>query len=130
MPPLPKRTMGTLWWTKRGAYFVVMLRELSSFFIGFYLLMLICLLYKVSEGPEAYDSFVKFLGTPGMIGFHVVALAFALLHTITWFNLTPKAMVVWIGEEKLSPFAIVAPNYLAWVGVTGLILWAVGVITL
>ncbi len=34
------------------------------------------------------------LKSPLAILFHVVALAFALFHTCTWFNLTPKALVV------------------------------------
>ena len=63
--------------------------------------------------------------SPLAILFHVVGLAFALLHTITWFNLTPKAMAVWKGEERLPPAMMIVPNYIAWIVVSGVVTWVV-----
>ncbi|MBI4484185.1 MAG: fumarate reductase subunit C [Acidobacteria bacterium] len=125
MKPGLRRTMGSKWWLWRGAYFLIMLRELSSVFIAAYLVFLLVLLHKVREGPAAYDAYLDFLWSPTMIVFHIVALAFATMHTITWFNLTPKAVVVRRGEERLHPALIAGPNYIAWVTVTALILWIV-----
>ena len=46
--------------------------------------------------------------------FHVVALAFALYHTTSWFNVTPKAMPIQIGEAFLPGWVIVGAHYLGW----------------
>jgi fumarate reductase subunit C len=48
-----------------------------------------------------------------------------LFHAITWINLTPKVMVVWRGEQKVSPLLITGANYAAWLVVSGLVLWLV-----
>ena len=45
----------------------------------------------------------------------------ALYHSVTWFNLTPKAMVFWRGEERVSPTLIAASNYAAWIVVSILV---------
>ena len=60
---------------------------------------------------------------PLSILLHLLALGMAIYHSVTWFNLTPKAMVVWMGEEKLSPIIIAGSNYLVWIIVSFAILW-------
>lgn len=119
------RPMPTTWWLQRRPYFIFMLRELSSVFIAAYLILLLVMIHRVSQGPAAYDSFLESLRSPVAIFFHVVALAFALLHTITWFNLTPQAIAVHIGEERIRPGLIIAPNYVAWVIVSAVVAWIV-----
>ena len=119
------RTMGETWWLAQMAYFRVMLREVSSFFIAAYLIFFMILLYTVSKGEASYDAYMEFLGSTGMTLFHFTALGFALIHTISWFNLTPKAMVIWRGEEKLHPAMIAGPNYVIWAAVTAFLLWYV-----
>lgn len=123
-PPL-ERNLGSDWWLTRGAYFRVMLRELSSVFIGAYLVFFLILLYKVGEGPAAYVAYREFLWSPGMRIFHLFVLAFSLLHTISWFNLTPKAMVIRRGEDKLPDVMVAGPNYVIWATVTAFLLWIV-----
>lgn len=123
-PPL-KRTMGSTWWLARGAYFRIMLRELTAVFIGAYLVFFLFLLYRIPQGADPYYAYMDFLGSPGMIVFHIVALASALMHTITWFNLTPQALVIRLGEEKLPPAMIAGPNYVVWAAVTAFVLWVV-----
>lgn len=119
------RPRPALWWTKRWPYTVYILRELSSVFVGIYALLLLLLVYNFAQGRQAYTAYLDFLQSPGMFLFHLVALAFSLLHTITWFNLTPKAMAIWRGEERLPPMSLVAPNYVLWVVVSAIILWLV-----
>ncbi|MCH8273944.1 MAG: fumarate reductase subunit C [Armatimonadetes bacterium] len=123
-PPL-NRNMGSTWWLSRGAYFLIMLRELSAVFIAAYLVFFLICLYKVGQGPEAYGAYLRFLWSPGMILFHLVALAFALLHMVTWFNATPKAVRVWRGEERVPPALMIGPNYAVWAVITAFIIWVV-----
>jgi fumarate reductase subunit C len=117
--------MRATWWMQRWPYFIFMLRELSSVFIAAYLLLLLVMIHRVSQGPEAYISFLRSLRSPAAIFFHIVALAFALLHTITWFNLTPQAVAVRVGEERVRPILIIAPNYVAWVIASAIVAWFV-----
>ena len=55
-----------------------------------------------------------------------LAMAAALFHSITWFNLTPKAMPVFRGENRLAdPLVAFGMGYLPWIVVTVLIVWGV-----
>ena len=119
------RQMPASWWLKRSSYLLFMLRELSSVFVGGYVVIFLMMLRNLAQGPAQYEAFMAALRSPLAILFHVVALAFALLHTITWFNLTPKAMAVWRGEERLPAAMMIVPNYVGWVVVSGVIAWVV-----
>lgn len=122
--PYP-RSMGPDWWLQRGAYTLVMLRELTAVFIAAYVVVLLVLLARLGDGAEAYAGYVTFLGAPGMLVFHAVALAASLLHTITWFNLAPRALVVRIGEDKVPEAMIAGPHYAAWIAFSIGLLWVV-----
>jgi fumarate reductase subunit C len=98
-----------------------MIRELTSVFIAIFLVELLVLVHKVGQGPEAYADMVARLQSPGWIVFHVVALAFALYHTITWFKLTGVVQVVRVGDHKVPPSLVVAGTFVAW-GVVSLII--------
>jgi len=109
------------WWLKRWPYRFFMLREISSVFIAGYGVLLVVLAMQVYRGPSHLADYVNFLDSPVMFVVHAVVLVFALLHTITFFNLTPKAMVVRIGEKKLSAVMMVTPIYVAWLVVSALV---------
>jgi fumarate reductase subunit C len=119
------RPMPATWWLKRKPYLLFMLREFSSVFVAAYAVWLLFLLRRLQEGPAAYEAFLDGLRSPAAILFHIVALAFALLHTITWFNLTPKAMAVRRGEERVPDHLIILPNYIAWVVVSAALAWII-----
>ncbi len=119
------RPMPVTWWLQRSSYLLFMLRELSSVFVAGYVVLFLMMLRRLAQGPAEYEAFMAALRSPLAILFHVVALAFALLHTITWFNLTPKAMAVWRGEERLPAAMMIIPNYVGWVVVSGVIAWFV-----
>ncbi len=57
---------------------------------------------------------------------HILALAAALYHSITWFNLTPKIMPLYIGEDRVPDFwAAILMGYLPWTLITFIILWRI-----
>ena len=119
------RPMPATWWLQRKPYLIFMLRELSSVFVAAYLVLFLVMIRRLAQGPAAYESFLESLKAPLAIFFHIVALAFALLHTITWFNLTPQALPLRLGEKRVSPGLIIAPNYVAWMVVSAIIAWLV-----
>lgn len=119
------RPVSPTWFLQRGSYALFMLRELSSVFVALYVLELLCLVLQVQKGPAAVADFFAALKAPGWILFHLVALAFALLHSITWFNLTPKAVVVRLGEEKVPGVLIAGANYVGWIAISIFLWWLV-----
>jgi len=60
------------------------------------------------------------------VAFHVVALAFAAYHSITWFKLTPKALPLQLGEEFVPDGAISGAHFAAWGVVSLAILYLAG----
>lgn len=120
-----RRTMPATWWLTNRAYFLFMVRELTSVFIAIYLVLLLVLISKVAAGREAYEAYLTFLGTPAVLAFHVLALAAALYHSITWFNLAPKGLVVRVRERRVPDAIIAGSNYVAWIAVSALLWWVV-----
>jgi fumarate reductase subunit C len=120
-----RRPMPALWWLRQRAYFLFMLRELSSVVIAVYLVLLLLMVNRLAAGPQSYDAYLRWLATPGMVLFHVVALAAALFHTVTWFNLTPNVLVVRVGERRIPAAIVAGANYVAWIAVTIVLAWIV-----
>ena len=119
--PLPHRH-SHMWWFQRRSYFVFMMREWSALFVGIYAVLLLILTSKVLEGEAAYQSYVDdVLAAPVAIAFHAVALAFAVLHTITWFLAVPKGLPLRRGEDLIPPVLLVGGAYASWIGVSAII---------
>ena len=115
--------LSATWWLRRATYFRFMLRELSSVFIAIFLVIFLVQLYQLSRGPGAYVAFLETLRSPGWVIFHVVALAFALYHTVTWFNVAGVVQVVRLGERQVPPKLVVAANYGVWAVITVILAW-------
>jgi fumarate reductase subunit C len=121
----PKMRLG--WWLGRPNYIRFMIREVTSVFIAIFLVELLVLVHKAGQGPQAYAEMVAKLQSPGWIVFNVVALVFALYHTVTWFKLTGVVQVVRLGDRKVPPGLVVACTFVAW-GVVSLFIlyWLLG----
>ena len=102
-----------------------MLRELTSVFVAAFLVFYLIQLSHLAKGTEAYTAFLGRRASLGWMLFHGLAFVAALYHSITWFNLTPKVMVVRRGEEKVPPALIAGPHYAAWLAISVVILWIV-----
>ena len=116
------RKMPATWWLTKWSYFLFMLRELSSVFIAVFLVVYLCQIYQLSQGPEAYSAFAQKLASPGWVVFHLVALLFALYHSITWFQSSAVVLTLRIGERLISRPIVTALHVGAWVMVSVLVL--------
>jgi fumarate reductase subunit C len=58
------------------------------------------------------------LGSPLSVVLHLIALIFACYHSITFFNLTPRVLVVFRGDEKVPEQVIAGVHYAAWLVVS------------
>jgi fumarate reductase subunit C len=114
-----------LWWARRRSYSMFMLRELSSLFVAVFVVELLLLVRAVADSPAAYDDFLRALTNPAVVLLNVVALAFVLLHAVTFANLTPRAMVVRLRGRTVPSRAILASVYLGWLVVTAFLAWLV-----
>jgi fumarate reductase subunit C len=118
-----RRPMPVAWWLRRRPYTFFMLRELTSLLIAVYALVLLLLVRSLARGPDAYQAFLEVLRSPAAIAFHVVALAAAVYHSVTWFRLAPMAVALRVGGRRLPAPAVVAANYAAWVLVSLAVAW-------
>ena len=69
---------------------------------------------RLSQGPAAYEGFLDAIWSPFGLVFHLVAFVFALYHTTSWFNVTPKAMPLKVGDQRVPGAAIVGAHYAGW----------------
>lgn len=120
---IPKAT----WYFARPRDIHHMLQEVSSFFIGAYAILLVAGLGALAEGEAAYGMFLAGLGSPLSIGFHWLVLAVALFHSVSWFNVAPKAMRMQVGEMFIPERAIALGHYAAWVVISLFVLFIAGV---
>jgi len=65
------------------------------------------------------------LKTPLFLTVDTVALVFVLFHTISWFNLTPTAMVVRVRGKRVPDKIVAGSNYVVWVLVSGILAWII-----
>ena len=114
--------MPATWWLKKSSYLLFMLRELSSVFIALFLVVYLIQLYQLTRGPEAYVAFSQKLSSPGWLIFHVVALVFAIYHSITWFQSTAVVLPLRLGEREIPPGLVTTLNIGAWIALSLVIL--------
>jgi len=106
---------------RRYAFFG--LRELTAIPVGAWLLSLLYELWRVSDGPSGYTP----SASPLYIAFSIICFAAAVLHSITWLNLSGVILRIKMGEKDVPPRTVTLANYAQWVVVTvvvaALLIW-------
>ena len=115
--------VSTYWWLNRWVYLKFILREASSVFVAWTVILTLLQIRALALGPGAYAEFQNWLRSPVVLVLNAISLLFVLFHAVTWFNLAPKAMVVRMGGKRLPDLAISGPNFAAWVMVSAAIVW-------
>lgn len=118
--------VSTYWWLRQRGYLKFILREISSVFVAVFVVVTLFQLNALRRGPEAYHHFQQWLRTPLALSINIISFGFVVLHTITWFNVAPRAIPpIKVGGRKLPAFAIAAPNFVLWFLVSGALVWIV-----
>lgn len=117
-PRLYHPRVSRLWWLRRRSYVLFVLRELSSLFVGWFVVYLLLLVRALGQGEAAYQRFLDWAAAPWVIALNLVALAFLVLHAVTWFNLAPKAMVVKVRGQRVPAKMIALSQFGAWAAVS------------
>jgi fumarate reductase subunit C len=114
-PKWYRRRVSVWWWLESGSYTGFVLRELSAVAVAFFAVVLIALVRALARGPEAYARMMARLGSPAVLALSLLAFLFVVLHSITWFNLAPTAMVVRVRGKRVPDAVISGSNYAAWI---------------
>ncbi|HEY2946976.1 MAG TPA: hypothetical protein VGJ53_01040 [Micromonosporaceae bacterium] len=122
---LYRQRVPLFWWLSRRSYFAFVVRELTSLAVVWFVVYLLWLVWAVGSGPTAYQRFLDRSAEPWLVAINVVALAFAIYHTVTWFAVTPQAMVLRVRRRRLPGQAIAGALYLAWLAVSAVLVWFV-----
>jgi len=123
--PSYQRRMSVFWWVHKRSYFLFVMRELSSLFVAWFVVYLLMFIAAVAGGAEKYDAFLDRASSPLFLVVNAVALAFLVLHTITWFALTPQAIVLNLGGRRVPGVLIIAAQYAGLAAVSAFIYWLV-----
>jgi fumarate reductase subunit C len=124
--PYIRELSKTGWWLEQPRYIRYMAREMSALFIGIYGLILIVGLFRLSQGEIAYEAFLATVEGPAGLIFAVVAFIFAVYHTYTWFQVTPKAMPLMFGGKRVPGAIIIAAHWLGFIVVSAALWLLVG----
>jgi fumarate reductase subunit C len=106
--------MSTWWWLRKRSYLLFILRELSSVFVAWTVVFLLMLIWAVGRGEREYADFLDWASAPWVVGLNVITLAFLVYHAVTWFNLTPKAMVLKVRGRSVPAALIAASAFAGW----------------
>ena len=120
-----RRPVSTWWWLRKRTYFVFVMRELSSIFVAWYVLFLLLLARSLDRGDAAYARFLDWAASPVIVTINVVAFAFIVLHTVTWFSLTPQAMALRVRGRPVPGWLIIGVQYVGLAVVTAFVWWLV-----
>jgi fumarate reductase subunit C len=108
------RPISNWWWLQRRNYLIFMLREFSSLFVAYFLVVTLGQICALAHGPEAYAAFQAHMRHPIIILINIVALAFLVLHTITWSKLVPKVFYPRHHGHPLPEMTTAIPSYVLW----------------
>jgi fumarate reductase subunit C len=113
------------WWLSKGSYLLFVLRELSSVFVAWFVVFLLLFVRAVYQGEDQYRDFLAWAGNPVVVLVNVIAFLFLILHTVTWFSLTPQAVPARVRGRPVPAAAVVASQYVGWVAVSAFVFWLV-----
>ncbi len=125
LPRTYRVRVSTYWWLAHGRYFKFILREASSIFVAWIVVVTLIGIRALTRGPDDYAEFEQWLRTPLLLALNTISFFFVLFHAVTWFNLTPKAMAVRVRGKRLPGPAIAAPSYAAWIVISAAVAWIV-----
>ena len=100
------RPVTSEWIFRHPRYIRYMVREFSCLFIGAWTLLMVWGLKQLAQGPQAWAAFLE--------------------HSVTWFNLTPKALPVQRGEAFVPDGAISGAHFAVWAVLSLAVLFLAG----
>jgi fumarate reductase subunit C len=109
-----RRPVSVFWWLEKRSYVVFVLRELTSVFVALVSLLTLLQVRAILGGREAYEQLMVRLASPPVAGLLFLALVALVFHSVTWFNLAPRAMPVRLRGQRVPDVLIAGGNFAAW----------------
>jgi len=122
-PRLYRKKMPVFWWIRKWSHLKFILRELTSLAVALFGIELILLVRAISISQESYYSYIESMGNPLMLIGNLILLGGLIFHSISWFDLAPKAMVIKIGKNTIPGYIISGSNYLGWISISIGLIW-------
>jgi fumarate reductase subunit C len=126
--PFVRKLSKTSWFMTSSRYKSYMLHELSSIFVAIYTAILIVGLFRLGQGRAAWEGWLDGVTSGLGVIFHLIAFAFAIIHTTSWFKAVPQAMRIQQGEHIVPGKLIIGAHYGVWTFVSLLVLIIAGVV--
>ncbi len=120
-----RKPVSTWWWLRKRSYFLFVMRELSSLFVAWLVLYLLLFVRAVFQGEDEYLAFLDRAASGWLLVLNLVAFGFVVLHTVTWFGVTPQAMDLRLRGQKVPKSVILGAQYVALAVVSGFVFWLV-----
>lgn len=100
-----------IWWTKRRAYFLFMLREFTAIFVLLFTMRLLQGVIALSKGAPAWNAWVETSSSSTSIAIgSLISFFFVLFHSITWFQAGAVVTPLRIGNFQVPASWFVAGN--------------------
>jgi fumarate reductase subunit C len=125
LPRSYQKRVSTYWWLRRWAYLKFILREASSVFVAWTVIVTLLQIYALAGGPASYAESQECLRSPIVLALNAISFCFVVFHAVTWFSLAPKAMAIRVRGKRLPNVAISAPNFAAWLAASAVVAWIV-----
>ena len=109
--PYVRQMSKTSWFLSQARYRDYILHELTCIFIAIYALIWIVGLFRLGQGPEAWQGWLDGISSPLGVVFHIFLLFFAAVHTFSWFKVVPQAMRIQRGTDFVPGNIIVGAHY-------------------
>ena len=109
--PYVRQMSKTSWFLTHSRYKSYMLHEVTCIFIAIYAVILIVGLFRLGQGPEAWQGWLDGLRSPLGIIFQILSFVFVVIHTWSWFKVVPQAMRIQRGEDFVPGNLIVGVHY-------------------
>ena len=79
-PKWYRTRVSTYWWLSQWSYTKFILRELSSVFVAYFIVITLMQVQALGQGPAEYVAFQELMTHPFVVLLNVVAFLFLLLH--------------------------------------------------
>jgi fumarate reductase subunit C len=122
-PPEYRPRMSLWWWLSKWSYLLFVLRELSSVFVAWFVVFVLLCIRAVFQGDGQYQDFLAWAANPVVVLINVIAFLFLILHTVTWFGLTPQAVPARLRGRPVPAAAVIASQYVGWAAVSAFVFW-------
>ena len=68
--------VSTYWWIRKWPYLKFILRELSSVFVAYFVVLTLLLIRALIQGPESFARFQEWLKSPPLIALNAISFFF------------------------------------------------------